>query len=58
MIEMNNRCTSCKKQITNDKGAAVFNCPNCGKTKVIRCTKCRQIVSKYTCTACGFTGPN
>jgi predicted RNA-binding Zn-ribbon protein involved in translation (DUF1610 family) len=58
MIEAKNKCSSCKTQITNDKGSVEFNCPNCGKTKITRCSKCRQIVTKYTCAACGFVGPN
>ena len=51
-------CISCKKSISNDGGAAKFPCPNCGKYEIIRCGKCRQIVTKYTCPECGFVGPN
>jgi predicted RNA-binding Zn-ribbon protein involved in translation (DUF1610 family) len=51
-------CISCKKRITNDNGSVIFNCPNCGKTEIVRCSKCRKIAAKYTCPECGFTGPN
>jgi Zn-ribbon RNA-binding protein len=52
------KCISCKKDITNDNGSVKFMCPGCGKYEIIRCTKCRQIVAKYTCPECGFIGPN
>ena len=51
-------CSSCKKRITNEKGSAVFKCPKCGKTEIVRCKNCREIVAKYKCPECGFTGPN
>jgi predicted RNA-binding Zn-ribbon protein involved in translation (DUF1610 family) len=51
-------CSSCKKRITNTKGTAIFNCPNCGKSEIIRCIDCRKTATKYTCSQCGFTGPN
>ena len=51
-------CTSCKKRITNTVGTAVFPCPKCAKEDIIRCAHCREIVAKYTCSKCGFTGPN
>jgi hypothetical protein len=52
------KCTSCKVSIANDISAVKFPCPNCGKHTVIRCSKCRKIVSKYKCPLCGFEGPN
>ncbi|MBU1201401.1 MAG: RNA-binding protein [Nanoarchaeota archaeon] len=55
---MTEYCISCKKSITNESGAAKFKCPNCSEYEVIRCKNCRQIVAKYTCPKCGFTGPN
>ncbi|MFH0868449.1 MAG: zinc finger domain-containing protein [Candidatus Woesearchaeota archaeon] len=51
-------CSSCKKNIANSKGTAVFNCPNCGKQQIIRCMHCRKIAAKYICPACNFEGPN
>jgi predicted RNA-binding Zn-ribbon protein involved in translation (DUF1610 family) len=52
------RCVSCGVSIVNDIGAVKFPCPNCGKTTIIRCSKCRKIVTKYKCHECGFEGPN
>ena len=51
-------CSSCKKRIVNDPGSVIFNCPNCGKTQIVRCKQCRTIVAKYKCHQCGFEGPN
>lgn len=51
-------CISCKKEITNQPGSVKFKCPNCGKTDIIRCKHCREIVSKYKCPNCQFIGPN
>ncbi|QQG39123.1 MAG: DUF1610 domain-containing protein [Candidatus Woesearchaeota archaeon] len=51
-------CTSCKVELTNIKGSTVFNCPDCGKFQIVRCGHCRELGAKYTCSACGFTGPN
>ncbi|MBD3354996.1 RNA-binding protein [Candidatus Woesearchaeota archaeon] len=51
-------CNSCKKRITNKPGSATFKCPACGKSTIVRCKHCREIVAKYTCPECGFTGPN
>lgn len=51
-------CTSCKKKITNAAGTVKFKCPKCGKSDIIRCGHCREIVAKYKCPECGFEGPN
>jgi hypothetical protein len=51
-------CGSCKKRIANEQGSIVFKCPKCGKTDIIRCKHCREIVAKYKCHECGFEGPN
>ncbi|MBW2976099.1 RNA-binding protein [Candidatus Woesearchaeota archaeon] len=51
-------CLSCRKNVLNSKGTSKFNCPNCGKTEIVRCTHCREIAAKYTCPACSFEGPN
>jgi predicted RNA-binding Zn-ribbon protein involved in translation (DUF1610 family) len=52
------RCTSCKKELTNESGVVRFICPNCGKFEIIRCKDCRNLGIKYECPECGFTGPN
>ncbi|MBI2522768.1 RNA-binding protein [Candidatus Woesearchaeota archaeon] len=51
-------CSSCKSNVTNSKGTAVFNCPNCSKQQIVRCIHCRHIATKYKCHACDFEGPN
>ena len=58
MTEQQLKCSSCKATITNLEGTAKFNCPNCGKFKIIRCKHCREIASKYSCPECKFEGPN
>ncbi|MEM3412016.1 MAG: zinc finger domain-containing protein [archaeon] len=49
------KCSSCNREVTNDYVS--FNCPACGKEKIIRCDFCRQNTVQYTCKSCGFTGP-
>jgi predicted RNA-binding Zn-ribbon protein involved in translation (DUF1610 family) len=51
-------CTSCKDNITNDKGSTSFMCPSCGEVEIVRCGHCREIGAKYVCKKCGFSGPN
>jgi len=52
------KCSSCYINVVNDSAAVKFPCPNCGKSTIIRCSKCRKIVTKYKCPVCGFEGPN
>ncbi len=58
MTEKSLKCSSCKKNITNIVGSAIFKCPSCGKADIIRCKNCRAIVATYKCPSCGFEGPN
>lgn len=51
-------CSSCKKKITNNTGSVRFKCPNCDNIEIIRCKHCRKIGARYTCSSCGFSGPN
>lgn len=55
---MGKECISCKKDVSNDSGAAIFKCPKCAKSDIVRCTHCRDIAAKYRCPECGFEGPN
>jgi len=50
-------CSSCKVKVANDN-AVEFNCPNCSKYILVRCSECRKKATKYTCPDCGFVGPN
>ncbi|MCD6434256.1 MAG: DUF1610 domain-containing protein [Candidatus Diapherotrites archaeon] len=49
------RCTSCNREVTNDYVA--FNCPACGKQRIVRCLDCRAKAKPYICKECGFVGP-
>ncbi|MBI2108140.1 RNA-binding protein [Candidatus Woesearchaeota archaeon] len=51
-------CNSCKKRITNKAGTTMFPCPKCAGEEIVRCEHCREIVSRYACSKCGFIGPN
>ncbi|MFH1588805.1 MAG: zinc finger domain-containing protein [Candidatus Diapherotrites archaeon] len=48
-------CGSCNKEVTDDY--VDFKCPNCNKSRILRCEKCRNISTEYKCKECGFTGP-
>jgi len=50
-------CTSCGKRIEAEQFWVEFACPKCGKEKIIRCEKCKNLENPYHCSQCGFTGP-
>ena len=50
--------TAANVSVANDNGAVVFPCPECGKEEIVRSMNSREIVVKYTCSKCGFEGPN
>ncbi|MFH1823317.1 MAG: zinc finger domain-containing protein [archaeon] len=49
------QCTTCKKGL--GKGSVSFVCPSCGKEIIHRCSRCRNLSVKYTCSKCSFSGP-
>ncbi|MFP3189884.1 MAG: zinc finger domain-containing protein [Thermoproteota archaeon] len=51
------RCSSCNRPIPPYERAIKFPCPNCGRTTIIRCERCRKLVNNYICINCGFKGP-
>ncbi|MBI5872179.1 DUF1610 domain-containing protein [archaeon] len=51
-------CLSCGKDLTNEKGAVAFMCPNCSGYEIRRCLHCRKVSAKYICPNCSFSGPN
>ncbi|HLD33620.1 MAG TPA: zinc finger domain-containing protein [Candidatus Nanoarchaeia archaeon] len=51
-------CSSCKRQITSIPRSTSFKCPQCAKTEIVRCGRCRELATLYTCNQCGFEGPN
>ncbi len=57
-MEAKKKCISTNIRITNDQGSTTFLCPSCGKHEIVRSRHAREIVAKYTCPQCGFTGPN
>lgn len=50
--------TATNASLSNQKGSVSFKCPHCGKTDVNRSFRSRVIATKYTCSDCGFEGPN
>ena len=55
---MEKKSTATKANLANDRGAVVFRCPKCGETEIVRTSNERANAVKYTCSKCGFTGPN
>jgi Zn-ribbon RNA-binding protein len=58
MVDKDLKCTSCRVKILSSDASVRFMCPNCGKIEIIRCKKCRVESIPYTCSECGFEGPN
>jgi hypothetical protein len=52
------RCSSCKTAVTNVSGTVKFLCPQCSKSEIVRCERCRRFAAKYNCASCGLEGPN
>ncbi len=46
------------QSVANDAGSVQFPCPDCGEETIVRSRHSREIVVRYTCSKCGFTGPN
>ena len=57
-MEKKLKCTSCKKELINDRGSTVFTCPTCNKAQIVRCAQCRKLGTKYQCPTCESEGPN
>lgn len=49
-------CTTCGRAIEAEDGWVSLPCPGCGKA-VLRCTSCKVLENRYTCTSCKFEGP-
>lgn len=50
-------CSSCRRPFVPGEYGVEFPCPNCGKSTIRRCKKCRKLSVEYTCPSCGFRGP-
>jgi len=57
-IEQKPVCNGTGKRLANDNGSVSFKCPECNDTMIYRSAQARRAVIKYTCSGCGFTGPN
>lgn len=44
-------------KLVNDSADITFECPNCGKGKISRVRKARELAREYKCPECGFVGP-
>ncbi len=51
------KCVSCGKKVESEKNWVEFPCPGCGKTRILRCERCKKLENQYECEKCGFTGP-
>ncbi|MHA1166680.1 MAG: zinc finger domain-containing protein [Candidatus Hodarchaeales archaeon] len=52
------KCLSCGAPIKPfDHGVVRFQCPECDKILIIRCSQCRSLGNSYICPNCGFKGP-
>ena len=51
------KCSSCGVNVLNQKNWVEFGCPDCGKTRIVRCEKCRKLSNNYECGSCNFIGP-
>jgi len=51
------RCTSCGANVFAKDNFVKFLCPNCGNIEIVRCSTCKNLSNKYTCSGCGFVGP-
>ena len=51
------KCVSCGRKVESEQNWVEFKCPGCGKTRILRCEKCKKLENQYTCEKCGFVGP-
>ncbi|MHA1840047.1 MAG: zinc finger domain-containing protein [Candidatus Ranarchaeia archaeon] len=50
-------CSCCGKTIEPTEYAVHFSCPECGKSTIWRCERCRKSGNTYKCVSCNFEGP-
>ena len=51
------KCITCGKTVESDRFCVEFNCPSCGKGRIIRCSQCKILQNPYKCISCDFEGP-
>ncbi|MCD6590755.1 MAG: DUF1610 domain-containing protein [Candidatus Aenigmarchaeota archaeon] len=50
-------CSSCGVKVETMDNWVEFHCPSCGKTTIVRCSRCRKLGNTYECESCGVIGP-
>ena len=50
-------CSTCRSHVMSKDNFVQFDCPDCGKTQIVRCKTCKDLSNKYKCTECEFIGP-
>ena len=58
MVKKDSVCTSCNCKLMSSQGSVSFQCPECTKEEIVRCSDCRKNSIRYMCSACKFEGPN
>ncbi len=49
-------CTTCNVNVLAKNNFVQFDCPNCGKERIVRCKTCKNLSNKYVCKSCSFVG--
>ena len=52
-----NICSTCGSHIMAKNNFVQFDCPECGKFRIVRCKSCKDHSNKYRCSECDFVGP-
>ena len=53
----NKICSTCRGHVMSKDNFVQFDCPDCGKERIVRCKMCKDLSNKYGCPGCEFTGP-
>ena len=53
----NRMCSTCGSHVMSRDNFVQFDCPGCGKTRIVRCKMCKDLSNSYVCKECEFTGP-
>lgn len=51
------KCSTCNINLVGQEDFVKFDCPECGKCLIIRCSQCKRLSNAYKCEKCGFEGP-
>lgn len=50
-------CSTCGNHVMSKNNFVQFECPDCGKSNIVRCKTCKDLGNKYQCKECEFVGP-